>query len=75
MSKSLVSFRLISSLLAGCATPPQTAHPQASSEHSATATAVNTAHVDNDSDYVTMFVPPPTGSLLGGGSVRSEEGK
>jgi hypothetical protein len=70
MSKSLFVYLSILSLLAGCAAPPQPAQRQASAGQSATAAAVNASPAQNDDDYETIFVPPPVGSLLGGGSVR-----
>ena len=70
MSKSFVGFLSIFSLLAGCAAPPQAARPQASAAQSAAAGTVNAAPTENNDDYETIFVPPPTGSLLGGGAVR-----
>ncbi len=57
-------------LLASCAAPPQAANPQASAAPAASTGTVDTASTDNDDDYETVFVPPPVGSLLGGGSVR-----
>ena len=50
--------------------PPQAASTQASAGASSSAASINTAPTDNDADYETVFVPAPTGSLLGGGSVR-----
>ena len=70
MSKSPVVYISIFSLLAGCAAPPQPAQRQAASGQSATAASVNAAPAANDDDYDVVFVPPPTGSLLGGGSVH-----
>jgi hypothetical protein len=57
-------------LMVGCAAPPQAARSQASAGSAATAASVDTAVAQNDDDYETVFVPPPVGSLLGGGSVR-----
>lgn len=50
--------------------PPQAAPTQASASGSSSAASINTAPADNDDEYETVFVPAPTGSLLGGGSVR-----
>ncbi len=55
-------------LLAGCAAPPQAAHNQASAGQAAA--PINSAPAANDDDYETVWVPPPVGSMLGGGSVR-----
>ena len=57
-------------LLVGCAAPPPAAPPQAAASQAATVGAVDTAPANDDQDYETVFVPPPVGSLLGGGSVR-----
>src|SRR5438477_5195441 len=70
MSKSFVAFLSTFSLLAGCAAPPQPAQRQAAAGQSATVADVNAAPAASDEDYETIFVPPPVGSLLGGGSVR-----
>ncbi len=56
--------------MVGCAAPQQVAPAQASATQSAASDAINAAPPDNDDDYETIFVPPPVGSLLGGGSVR-----
>jgi len=55
-------------LLASCA-PHQSAGPQAAGQLHA-ATTVNSTSAGDDQDYETVFVAPPVGSLLGGGSVR-----
>src|SRR6266700_3487526 len=70
MSKSPVVYLSIFSLLAGCAAPTQPAQRQAAAGQSATVADVNAAPTANDDDYETIFVLPPVGSLLGGGSVR-----
>ncbi|HEX4667163.1 MAG TPA: hypothetical protein VH207_11230 [Chthoniobacterales bacterium] len=57
-------------MLASCAAPPQAAGPQTSASAAATVSTVDTAQASNDDDYETIFVPAPTGSLLGGGAVR-----
>jgi uncharacterized protein YerC len=66
------SFALISvlSLVAGCAAPQQAAKPQAAAGHSSAVGTADSAPAGDDQDYETVFVPPPVGSLLGGGSVR-----
>ena len=72
MSKSLLTYLSILPLLVGCAATPQPAQrqPAATTGPSATVADVNTAPAASDQDYDTVFVPPPVGSLLGGGSVR-----
>ena len=72
MSKSPFVYLSILSLLAGCAATPQPAQrqPAATTGPSAAVADVNTAPAASDQDYETVFVPPPVGSLLGGGSVR-----
>lgn len=70
MLKPFVGLLSISCLLLSCAAPPPAARSQASAGQSAPAASVNTAPADNDDEYETVFVPPPVGSLLGGGSVR-----
>lgn len=57
-------------LLASCAAPPQDAAPQAAAGQAAAVGTVDTAPANDDADYETIFVPPPVGSLLGGGTVR-----
>ena len=58
-------------LLAGCATSPQSAgtHSSAGGQSVASA-AVNSAPAQSDEGYQTVYVAPPTGSLLGGGYAR-----
>ncbi|MBA3542838.1 MAG: hypothetical protein H0T83_00100, partial [Chthoniobacterales bacterium] len=70
MLKPIIGLLSISSLLASCAMPPQAASTQASAGQSSSAASINTAPADNDDEYETVFVPAPTGSLLGGGAVR-----
>ena len=59
-------------LLSGCATLPQSAaaHPAPAGGQSVASAAVNSAPAQNDEGYQTVYVPPPTGSLLGGGYTR-----
>ncbi len=71
MIKSIVGLLPGLLLIAGCAAPQQSASPQASAASQTTAVAsVDSAPTQNNDDYETIFVPPPAGSLLGGGSVR-----
>jgi uncharacterized protein YerC len=56
-------------LLTSCATPPQSAGPQAAGGHSHAVATIDSVSAGDDPDYETIFVPPPVGSLLGGGSV------
>src|SRR5262249_36327601 len=80
------SFGLLSALclVAGCAAPQPAATSSAATGSSATGSgagssarssgAVASSSVDtpmkDDQEYETVFVPPPVGSLLGGGTVR-----
>src|SRR5262249_31491211 len=57
-------------LLASCAAPHQSAGPQAANGQLHAVTTVNSTSAGDDQDYETVFVAPPVGSLLGGGSVR-----
>ncbi|MEO8440225.1 MAG: hypothetical protein ABI540_08390 [Spartobacteria bacterium] len=70
MLKAIASALPVFCLLVSCAAPSQTAHTQASATQSAAADSINAASQDSDDDYDTIFIPPPVGSLLGGGSVR-----
>ena len=77
MPKSLLGLLLTLLTVAGCSTPQPAANSQAAagqststSGQSASTAAVNTAPAADSQEYETVFVPPPTGSLLGGGSVR-----
>ncbi len=71
MHKPLCNLLAAFCLLAACAAPPQAAGPQTSAgPAAASAATVDTAVADNNEDYETIFVPPPVGSMLGGGSVR-----
>jgi len=70
MLKSLLALLPTLYLVAGCAAPQPTAAPQAAAGNSAPAATVNSASTADDQEYETVFVPPPVGSLLGGGSVR-----
>lgn len=70
MLKAIAGAVVIFSLVGGCAAPPQSAGPKAAAGQSAAARTVDVAAADNDDDYETMWVPPPVGSHLGGGSVR-----
>ena len=58
-------------LLASCAASPQSAgtHSSAGGQSVASA-AVNSAPAENGEGYQSVYVAPPTGSLLGGGYVR-----
>ncbi len=70
MHKPLVGIVAILGLVAGCAAPPQSTNPQAVAAQSSAVGAVDSAAADVEDEYETVFVPPPVGSLLGGGSVR-----
>jgi hypothetical protein len=70
MLKVIAGSLSVCCLLVGCAAPPQAAHSQAAAGQAATVGTIDTAPANDDEDYETVFVPPPAGSLLGGGSVR-----
>jgi len=72
MCKSLFAYLSVLSLLVGCSATQQPAQrqPAATTGPATTVADVNTAPAGGDQDYETVFVPPPVGSLLGGGSVR-----
>jgi hypothetical protein len=70
MLKSVAGISFASCFLIGCAAPTQTAAPQASAGSVGAVSSVD-AQASNDSQaYDTIWVPAPTGSLLGGGYVR-----
>ena len=69
MLKPLMGFLSAFGLLAGCAMPPQSAGTRSATGPSVASTGIN-APAQDDQDYETVWVPPPTGSLLGGGYVR-----
>jgi uncharacterized protein YerC len=70
MFKSLLALLSTLCLVAGCAAPQPTAAPQAAAGNSAAVATVDSAPAADDQEYETVFVPPPVGSLLGGGAVR-----
>ncbi len=77
MPKSLLGLLLVLLAVAGCSTPQPAAKPQAAAgqsaataSQSASVAANNSVPAADNQEYETVFVPPPTGSLLGGGSVR-----
>ncbi len=77
MLKSLAGLLLALLAVAGCSTPQPAAKPQAAAgqsaatvSQSASVAAINSVPAADSQEYETVFVPPPTGSLLGGGSVR-----
>ena len=70
MLKAIAGTVSVCGLLIGCAAPPPAARPQAAAGQEAAVSAVDTAPANDNEDYETVFVPPPVGSLLGGGSVR-----
>jgi hypothetical protein len=57
-------------LLASCAAPQQSAGIRNTDGQSHTVATVDSVSAGDDQDYETIIVPPPVGSLLGGGSVR-----
>jgi hypothetical protein len=70
MLKSVAGFVSVFCFLVGCAAPPQSASPQASAGQSAAVSSVDAQPSSDTQAYDTVYVPPPTGSLLGGGYVR-----
>jgi hypothetical protein len=70
MKKSFAGFLSIGCGLASCAAPPQPAALQASAGQTAVDSSINTAPAESDDDYETMWVAPPVGSMLGGGTIR-----
>lgn len=57
-------------LLASCAARQQSAGTREAAARLHTVASVDSVSAGDDQDYETVFVPPPVGSLLGGGSVR-----
>lgn len=70
MLKSVLALLSTLCLVAGCAAPQPAATSQAAARNSAAAATVDSASTADDQEYETVFVPPPVGSLLGGGAVR-----
>jgi hypothetical protein len=71
MFRSMLGVSSAVCLLAGCATSPQSAGTNSSAGgQSVASAAVNSAPAQSDEGYQTIYVPPPTGSLLGGGYTR-----
>jgi hypothetical protein len=70
MLKAIAGSLGVGCLFVGCAASPPAASPQAAAGQAATVATVDSAPANDDEDYETIFVPPPVGSLLGGGSVR-----
>ncbi|HEY3662096.1 MAG TPA: hypothetical protein VGL24_02985 [Chthoniobacterales bacterium] len=71
MFKSALGLAFTLCLVVGCAAPQPAGAPQAAAGHpQSTAVASVDSASANQQEYDTVFVPPPVGSLLGGGSVR-----
>ncbi len=70
MLKSVLGLALSLCLVVGCAAPQPVANSQSAAGASATVSSVDSAPAANEPEYDTVYVPPPVGSLLGGGSVR-----
>lgn len=70
MSKSVLGLALIVCLAGGCAAPQPVANSQSAAVQSTAVASVDTASPADAQEYDTVYVPPPVGSLLGGGSVR-----
>ena len=56
-------------IFAGCSAPQPAGGPALAGGQAAAVSTVDSAS-GSEEDYDTVFVPPPVGSLLGGGSVR-----
>lgn len=70
MSKSVLGIALCSCLVVGCAAPQPVANSQSAAVQSTAVASVDSAPAADEPEYDTVYVPPPVGSLLGGGSVR-----
>ena len=71
MLKSFVALISISGFVVSCAAPQKASAPQASAGGAASGvSSVDAAPNDDSAAWDTVWVPPPTGSLLGGGYVR-----
>lgn len=70
MDKQIIGYFSVIALLAGCSAQTQTARNGTTAGAAATTASANTAPANDDSQYETIFVPPPVGSHLGGGVVR-----
>jgi len=71
MPKPNLGFLAFFCLLASCAAPPQNAGPVASAGSTSAVSSVDAQSNPNDSSaYESIYVPPQTGTLLGGGYVR-----
>ena|GEM_PF-5431716 len=71
MPKSNIALFALSCLIASCAAPPQNAGPVASAGSTTAVSRVDVqSNQNDDSAYESIYVPPQTGTLLGGGYVR-----
>jgi hypothetical protein len=71
MLKSVIGLLSAGCLLVGCAASPQSTGTQsAAGRQSVASTSVPSDPAQNDGSYRSVWVPPPVGSLLGGGYVR-----
>ena len=70
MLKSIAATFCLLSFFAGCAAPTHSSAPQASAGPAAAVSSVDSAAAADSREYETVWVPPQTGSLLGGGVVR-----
>lgn len=70
MLKSVLGLALCLCLVVGCAAPQPVANSQSAAGQSTAVASVDSAPAANAQEYDTVYVPPPVGSLLGGGSVR-----
>lgn len=72
MCKSVLGLVSTLGLVVSCAGPQPAGVPQAAAgqSQSAAVATVDSASSADSQEYDTIFVPPPVGSMLGGGSVR-----
>ncbi len=70
MHKPLVGVVATLCMVAGCSAPQQSANSGAVAGQSVAVGSVDSPIAENEEDFETIYVPPPVGSLLGGGSVR-----
>ncbi len=70
MAKRFGGLVLAGCIFVGCSAPQPAGSPALTGGQAAAVSTVDSASAESEEDYDTVFVPPPVGSLLGGGSVR-----